>query len=145
MRANSQQISSPFAAGLRILIADDHSGHADIVCALLEWMGHECRNATSRTAALDLASGMDPDIALIDISRPDIAGFEIARTIRLSAQYQPYLVAVAGWMHSEHRSRALDAGFDAYIVKPLDLTTLERIVSAPPPRSRVPSLTIVRR
>ena len=71
-----------------------------------------------------------PDVALIDVGLPGIDGYELARL----AREQPggaavRLVAVTGYGQAQDRQRALDAGFDRHVTKPVDPLGLERLVS----------------
>jgi len=131
---------------MRVLFVDEHVQAVASVREFFEWMGHDCHLATTGLDALELCARFDLDLALVDISLPDMCGFELGRAVRQHARHQPYLVAMAGWSHSEHRYRALDAGFDAHVIKPLDMATLTRLVGTSPRalRSVAPALTIVR-
>jgi CheY-like chemotaxis protein len=72
-----------------------------------------------------------PDIALIDIGLPGMSGYEVARR----ARSQPHLsgvrlVALTGYGQPEDRQRALSAGFDAHVVKPIEPAELQRLLIA---------------
>ena len=129
----------------RVLVADDQPDCVEVVCALLEWMGHVCHRASTGVDALASVRALEPDLVLLDLTLPDISGLDVARAVRRDVRRQPYLVAITGWEHPEHRTRTLKAGFDAHIVKPVDLVTLDAIVSATPRSVRCnPTLAIVR-
>ena len=67
------------------------------------------------------------DQALVDIGLPAVDGYEVAKNLRASeGGDEVYLVAVSGYGRPEDRARALDAGFDAYVVKPVDEEALRR-------------------
>ena len=129
---------------LHILVVDRAPACMELVCGLLEWMGHACQTVAPADAPA-CVHDVDVDLVLLDVGYPETCGFEVARRIRAAARSQPYLVAVSGWSHSEHRRRALDAGFDAHVLKPLTLAVLERLVAVPR-RSDLgaPELAIVR-
>jgi CheY-like chemotaxis protein len=79
--------------------------------------------------ALELARTKDPDVALIDIGLPGLDGYEVAGRIRPGAATgRPILVALTGRGQPEDERRALDAGFDAYLVKPVDPAELARLI-----------------
>ncbi len=68
-----------------------------------------------------------PDVALIDISMPDIDGYAVARRLREElGEACPRLVAMSGHGLEAHRRRAREAGFDAYLIKPCPLEELEK-------------------
>jgi CheY-like chemotaxis protein len=70
------------------------------------------------------------DIVLCDIGLPDIAGYEVARTLRRDEDLRgTRLVAVSGYAQPEDRKMAHDAGFDDHIAKPPDLDELKNIIA----------------
>ena len=128
----------------RILVVEDQPDCAEIVCDLLWLMGHECYSVSTGGHALEGVRAFSPDLVLLDLTLPDMSGLDVARAIRRGPQPQPYLVAMTGWSHPEDRYRTLAAGFDAHLVKPVSVATLEQIVSATRLRKTVPELAIVR-
>jgi two-component system CheB/CheR fusion protein len=72
-----------------------------------------------------------PDIALIDIGLPEVSGFDVARQVRAAIQGpdSPYLIAVTGYGSPEDQARAIEAGFDAHIVKPIDSKRLFELLA----------------
>jgi len=71
-----------------------------------------------------------PEVVLVDIGLPDIDGHEVARRIRADLGAAPFLVAMTGYGRDDDRRRALEAGFDLHLAKPVDAGRLERVVSA---------------
>src|SRR5437016_1246300 len=85
-----------------------------------------CR-AIGRAPAL--ASEAQPDVALIDIGLPDIDGYEVARQLRARHTGRRMgLVAVTGFGQPEDQRRAMDAGFDAHLVKPVKPERLKQVL-----------------
>jgi CheY-like chemotaxis protein len=78
--------------------------------------------------ALALASR--PEVMLVDVGLPDIDGHEVARRVRAALGPEPFLVAMTGYGREDDRRRALAAGFDLHLAKPVDGDLLERVVSA---------------
>jgi len=112
---------------LRVLVVEDNEDTLELVQMWLRTLGHEVQGAGDGTSGLESAISMQPDVALVDIGLPGIDGYEVARSVRASdAGSGIYMVAVTGYGRPEDRARALDAGFDAYIVKPLDVAGLKR-------------------
>jgi PAS domain S-box-containing protein len=107
--------------GLSIVIADDNRDSAESLKMLLEIDGHCVRTAHDGASAFDLVQEVRPRVALLDIGMPKLNGYELATKIRA----QPWgssitLVAFTGWGQSEDRERALKAGFDHHLTKPVD-------------------------
>jgi CheY-like chemotaxis protein len=93
-----------------------HQGHAVVVAA----------NGQQALAAVDKTM---PEIAFIDIGLPDIDGYQLAQAIRARpGGDQPVLVAVTGYSQPEDRQRAQEAGFDEYLLKPVKLEDLSRML-----------------
>jgi len=68
-------------------------------------------------------------VALLDIGMPELTGYEVARKIRLETWGQsPVLVAITGWGQEEDRRRAIAAGFDHHLAKPLDPAELNALL-----------------
>jgi len=92
---------------------------------LLELEGHEVQMANGGEAALQLTQHYVPQVALIDIGMPGIDGFQLVQMLRARPQLgQTKLVALTGYASESERSRALSAGFDFHLTKPLSLDKL---------------------
>ena len=102
-----------------ILIVEDNEDARDALRMLLELDGHVVEAAAEGTQALELARAKDPDVALVDIGLPGIDGYEVARRIRAERGHEPILVAITGYGRADDRRRALEAGFDAHLTKPV--------------------------
>ncbi|MET0287899.1 MAG: response regulator [Polyangiales bacterium] len=111
---------------LRVVVIEDNEDTLELVQMWLRHIGHDVQGASDGTSGLELALASKPDVALVDIGLPGMDGYEIARSVRASDEGRDmYMVAVTGYGRPEDRARALDAGFDAYIVKPLDVAGLK--------------------
>ncbi len=73
---------------------------------------------------MDAALRLEPDVALIDVGLPELDGYEVARRIRAGTRRDMLLVALTGYGLAEDRERALAAGFDLHLVKPVDFDKL---------------------
>jgi PAS domain S-box-containing protein len=118
-------------AGLKILVVDDSRDAADTCATVLELSGYEVQTAYSGRRALELARTFRPHALLLDIGLPDVNGYELARTIRAAPWAEGMvLIAVTGWGQDEDRRRALQAGFDHHLTKPIAAETLESLLQS---------------
>jgi CheY-like chemotaxis protein len=115
------------ARALRIALVEDCDDIRETMRALLELRGHVVIDASDGQAGVALVQQQQPDVALIDIGLPGMNGFGVAAAIR-AAGSSTRLIAVSGYGRPEDRARSSDAGFDAHLVKPLDLAELERVL-----------------
>jgi signal transduction histidine kinase len=116
-------------SGRRVLVVDDNVDAAHLIAEVLESVGHDTRVAFDGPAALDLLPGFRPDLALLDIGLPLMDGYELARQlVALNGRRRPLLVAVTGYGQSSDHERSRDAGFDAHVVKPVDVDELIALV-----------------
>jgi len=117
------------AATRRVLIVDDNADAADSLCALLQMSGHEAKTVYRGADALREMISFHPDVVLLDIGLPDLDGYEIARRARASlGERCPSLVALSGWGREEDREQAFEAGIPVHLTKPVDVSTLERVL-----------------
>ena len=75
-----------------------------------------------------MALAIAPDVALVDLGLPGMDGYELARRVRAAGGRGIYLVAVTGYGAAEDRARALEAGFDAHVTKPLEAEALAELL-----------------
>lgn len=122
-------------AGRRILLVDDNRDAADSLALLLGLEGHDVRVAYAGRPAIELAHEFQPEIAVLDLGLPDLSGYDVARLLRQDpALGRIELIALTGWGQDEHRKRALEAGFDHHLTKPVDLEQFARLLQATAPR-----------
>ncbi len=110
---------------LRVLIVDDNEDAADLIAVALATSGYETATAHDGATALEMAAWFQPHVAVLDIGLPLMDGCEVARRIREIPDLTSLrLVAVTGYGQDSdlHRSRA--AGFDAHLLKPIELAEL---------------------
>jgi signal transduction histidine kinase/DNA-binding response OmpR family regulator len=117
--------ADPVADEVRVLIVDDLVAAADSMRMILEMKNYQVKAAYDGMEALDIASGFAPDVILLDIGLPHMDGYEVARQLRAVPQTRSaLLVALTGYGQSADRKQALDAGFDAHLIKPADIDAL---------------------
>ncbi len=118
---------------LDVLIVEDDEDAADLMQALFAAVGHHTRVARDGMAGLSEVLSKPPDVAFVDIGLPRMDGYEVARTIRRSQNGESvYLVALTGYGRPEDRARALAAGFDVHLVKPLEIHRVTEILEGRP-------------
>lgn len=113
----------------RVLIIDDDIDAAQTLFLLLLEMGHAPAYATSGHAAIAQATKLRPEFVFLDIGLPDLDGSEVATRLRQTPGCQHALIIAVTGLGSEHRERMLQAGCDAYYVKPLEPELLEAFLS----------------
>lgn len=113
----------------RVLIAEDIPDAAEMLCLLLEQLGHDVRVAADGVRAVAMAKEFDPAVALLDVGMPRMDGYEAAREIRAALGSRVTLVALTGWGQHEDQQRARAAGFDHHLTKPADPEMLERLIA----------------
>ena len=126
--ADGAEAPPPSRPGRRVLLVEDNGDLRDMTCALLQSRGCTVMAAADGRAALALAERQCPDVAFVDIDLPDISGYEVAR--QLARRVGIRLVAVTGYGQPEDVRRALAAGFDLHLKKPVRLDELERALGA---------------
>ena len=114
----------------RVLVVDDNLDTVHTTAMLIRSMGHEVQFAINGFAALDVARSFRPDVILRDIMLPDFDGPDIARQLK----YEPGLektrvVAITGRRLDEVRDRAMDAGCESVLAKPLSIAQLEDLLA----------------
>ncbi|HVF15857.1 MAG TPA: ATP-binding protein, partial [Steroidobacteraceae bacterium] len=120
----------------RVLVVDDNRDAAESLGMLLRLSGCEVDVAFSGATAIDTVEQFKPDVVLLDIGMPGMDGYETVRRLRASRRgKEMLLVALTGWGQKEDKQRALEAGFDEHLTKPMDPAMLERVLklgSSPP-------------
>jgi PAS domain S-box-containing protein len=116
----------------RILVVDDNHDSADSLAMLLRLFGNDVRTAYDGRQGITIAAAYQPDLILLDLGLPGMNGIEVARQIRLSdTGRRPQIVALSGYGTEEDRRQTRQAGFDAHLIKPLDLETLQAMLENP--------------
>jgi len=136
----AQRCDSPLPEGdaasppARILIVEDRADARDSLGMLIRSWNHEVIYAANGPEGLSRAREDQPDVVLIDIGLPGFDGYQVARQIRREgSQWARHvrLIAVTGYGQAADRARAIDAGFDVHVLKPVDPAVLRELLSAP--------------
>ncbi len=122
------------SAPCRILLVDDNADFVDSLALLLSSLGHEVRVAYDGSTAVEVARGLAPDVAFLDLGLPGMDGYQLAAKLQTLAETaDTVLVAVSGWGQERDREHSRAAGFAAHLVKPVNIDkicgTLEALVS----------------
>jgi two-component system, cell cycle response regulator DivK len=123
--------------GERILIVEDNEKNLKLVRDVLQYHGYRTLDARSGEEAVELAGDARPDLILMDIELPGMSGFEALERLRAEeATTEIPVCALTAFAMREDRERCLKAGFDGYLVKPIDVTTfpvhVRRLLQATP-------------
>lgn len=129
MQHETSDGSDAEAPPIRVLVVDDDDDSAESLARLVQVLGHVGLTADDGPSAIESVRGFRPRIVLLDIGLPGMSGYEVARQIRELPEGQDViLVAVTGWDDAEARQRALEAGFQHHVVKPVDVQKLRKIL-----------------
>jgi PAS domain S-box-containing protein len=114
----------------RMLVVDDNQDSAASMAMMLQLLGNEVRTAHDGHEAVELAEKLRPQVVLMDIGMPNLNGYEATRRIR----EQPWgrdmiIIALTGWGQDEDRARSKEAGCDGHLVKPVNLSDLEKLLA----------------
>jgi CheY-like chemotaxis protein len=114
--------------GLRVLVVDDEDDARELMATVLRHRGAVVTVAGDVSAALQAFSLSQPDVLVSDMAMPGRTGLDLARELRARPTTTAAMVAVSGFTSPEEIERALDAGFDIHVAKPLDAEDLVRAV-----------------
>ena len=114
----------------KILVVDDFEDSRFSLARLLELAGHTVIEAADGRAAVEMTADERPDVVLMDLTLPILDGVEATEQIRAAgAHAEVPIVALSAHDTESHRSRALGAGCNAYVTKPVDFEALERLLT----------------
>ncbi len=120
------EVSSEPSRSYRVLVVEDMRALAMILSRLLAKLGHHVEIVDSGAAALERLQSYDAEVIFSDISMPGMTGYELARTLRANeATAGLCLVAMTGYGQASDRDKAMRAGFDEHMVKPVDVVKLK--------------------
>ena len=112
----------------RVVLIEDQPDACDMATSLLKMRGHEVVVARSGSAGISAILEQRPDVALVDISLPDIDGYAVARQIRTRLGAAIPLIALTGLGQPEDVKRSHESGFARHLTKPFDIEDLERVI-----------------
>jgi CheY-like chemotaxis protein len=110
---------------ITVLVAEDNAVNRELIRELLELRGYKVLEACDGQEALGIIERAQPDLLLLDIGMPVLDGFAVVRRIRESPRIARLpIVAVTAYAMQGDRERILDSGFDGYLSKPIDPSSL---------------------
>lgn len=114
-----------------ILIVEDNPANLKLVKVLLNAEGYEVHTATNAEEALTLLKTLQPRIILMDIQLPKMDGLELTRQLKADPKYKDIrIIALTAYAMKNDEEKALAAGCDGYIAKPIDVTTLAKTIES---------------
>jgi PAS domain S-box-containing protein len=126
---NAQGLSGAGVERLKILVVEDNLDALATLKMLLVAKGHEVHGVMTGKEALEYASRITSDVAIIDLGLPGMDGYEVARQLRRKVGGDStYLVALTGYGSPRDRKLSQRAGFDAHLLKPLDYEKLTSLL-----------------
>jgi CheY-like chemotaxis protein/two-component sensor histidine kinase len=122
----------------RVLVVDDNEDAGELLGFMLEQEGFEPVIVNDGPAALRVAESVTPSVVILDIGLPGMSGYEVAKRLReQSSLSDTAIIALSGWGSPEDKRRAIDAGFDLHLTKPVFLEELRQALGAvTPPEAR---------
>lgn len=115
--------------GKRILIVEDNPQNRYLVSFLLEQQGYELTTAEDGAEALEMLESDTPDLILMDMQLPKVDGYEATRRIKADERLRDIpLVALTAHSMRRDEQRAIDAGCDEFVTKPVDADGLLALV-----------------
>lgn len=113
----------------RILVIDDNPTNLKLASEVLEMEGHDVARAADAIAALRVLEALRPDLILIDIGLPGMDGLELTRVLKARPALAGVpIVALSAFAMKGDAERALGAGCDGYITKPINTRTFPALV-----------------
>ena len=116
---------------LKILVVDDDFSNAYVTGQLFEILGHDVQIVESGRAALECVNLKHPDLIMVDISMPDINGYELCEILRnIPGCKTARIIAQSGRGQDSDFGKAQKAGFDDYLLKPVALDTIRSVLTS---------------
>jgi signal transduction histidine kinase/DNA-binding response OmpR family regulator len=122
--------SEPDLTGVRVLIVEDDPDGNELICTILQRYGARVTSATTAAGALEVLALEHPQVLVSDIGLPDMDGMELIRAVRSRAEIAEIpAVALTAYASRQDASKAIGAGFDAHVAKPVQPLTLGSAVA----------------
>ncbi|PYS51055.1 MAG: hypothetical protein DMG13_19555 [Acidobacteria bacterium] len=110
---------------MKILLVEDTDDSRVLFRSMLEKLGHDVIEATNGREAVQVAVEQSPDLVLMDLSMPEVDGFQATGALRAIRSFvQMPIIVFSAYSANQYREKALAAGCDLYLQKPVDLDEL---------------------
>jgi PAS domain S-box-containing protein len=132
-QTNSSLLPSDSLTGIQVLVVDDEPDNLDLINFLLTQEGASVTAVTSATEALTIVSKNPPDILVSDIGMPEMDGYKLLQQIRAlpNQQDKPIkAIALTAFAYQEDEEKAIRAGFQMYLAKPVNLIELVEAIAS---------------
>lgn len=114
----------------KIIVVDDYDSNLKLVKILLRSKNYDIRTAMNEKELYEVLANCHPRLILMDIQLPEKSGLELVEKIRSDPQYQDVIIiAMTAYAMRYDEERAIAAGCDGYIQKPIDIHTLPNIIA----------------
>jgi signal transduction histidine kinase/CheY-like chemotaxis protein len=125
-----ETVAIPAPASARILVVEDNIDAGAVLAQLLRLSGHDVTVALDGEAGLEQFDRTLPEVVLCDIGLPGIDGYEVAARMRTRDHVpRPSIIAITGYGGSKASGQAIEAGFDDYVIKPVNTEALLRLIA----------------
>jgi len=122
----------------KILVVEDNEANRILMRQILKYYGYEVLEAADGVSGLEMAREHMPDLILLDLQMPVMGGFAVIRELRKTPELSKLKVmAVTSFAMKGDREKALEAGFDEYVTKPIDTRKFVELVKNIIPNSEV--------
>jgi len=111
----------------RVLIIEDDADGREALRMQLVNAGHDVYAAATGIEGIETAARVKPEIVLLDIGLPGLDGYQVAQRLK-AGNDSPRLIAITGYGRPEDRERAVEAGIDQHMTKPVDAAELNRLL-----------------
>ena len=111
-----------------VLLVEDDPDIMELLQGIFDEAGYPTLAATTGNDAIAKALSSWPDLILLDLNLPDMTGFDVVKTLRNSHFHNP-VFAQSAWQSSDYKAKAIAAGCNEYLQKPLDVTELKLLIS----------------
>ena len=120
---------------LRVLVVDDEPDTVLSLVTILRAERYEAKGASDGRGALKEIRVFDPDVVVMDISMPDMSGWDVARELRKNGETRPMLIAITGtYIRAPDEALSRSVGFNHYLLKPCDPSYLLKILGGVAPK-----------
>ncbi len=116
------------SAKKKILVVDDNQAAADSLARLLEALGHTACSLYAGKDVLAYLKQNDTDVIFLDVGMPEMNGYELVQLLRKSGYAKVKIVALTGYGLEEDKQKAMDAGFDLHLTKPVGMRELKKVL-----------------